>query len=116
MTFAPAKDLKKPKYKKLDIFHDGWESIDLGNPPTGNEVVREVKTIISDIGNTTDKQKQQYINCDLDTSYYIKQYMDEHGLEYDEDTLIHIEQNCRPIINILRTFIIVQDHIKLQRN
>ena len=62
MTFAPAKDLKKPKYKKLDIFHDGWESIDLGNPPTGNEVVREVKTIISDIGNTTDKQKQQYIN------------------------------------------------------
>ena len=104
MTFAPAKDLKKPKYKKLDIFHDGWELIDLGNPPTGNEVVREVKTIISDIGNTTDKQKQQYINCDLDTSYYIKQYMDEHGLEYDEDTLIHIEQNCRPIIKHFKNF------------
>ena len=30
--------------------------------------------------------------------------MDEHDLEYDEDTLTHIEQNCRPIIKHFKNF------------
>ena len=76
MVFKPQKDLKEPKYKKLEIWNQGWETIDIGTPPTGNAVVKEIHQIQDEYRTATDEQKQQYINCDLDASYYIKQYMD----------------------------------------
>ena len=36
MVFKPLKDLKKPTYKKLEIWNQGWETIDIDTPPTGN--------------------------------------------------------------------------------
>ena len=78
MVFKSQKDLKEPKYKKLKIWNTGWETIDIGSPPTGQAVVNEIKKIQQEIENCTDEQKQQYINCDEDASYYIKKYLDEH--------------------------------------
>ena len=78
MVFKSQKDLKEPKYKKLKIWNTGWETIDIGSPPTGQAVVNQIKKIQQEIENCTDESKQQYINCDEDASYYIKKYLDEH--------------------------------------
>ena len=104
MVFKKQEDLKEPKYKKLKIWNTGCETIDIGSPPTGQAVVNEVKKIQQEIENCTDEQKQQYINCDEDASYYIKQYMDEQGLEYEEDHIELIEDQCRPIIRHYKNF------------
>ena len=80
MVFKPQKDLKEPKYKKLKIWNQGWETIDIGTPPTGNAVVKEIHQIQDEHRTATDEQKQQYINCDLDAAYYMKEYMDAHDL------------------------------------
>ena len=45
MVFKKQEDLKEPKYKKLKIWNTGWETIDIGSPPTGQAVVNEVKNI-----------------------------------------------------------------------
>ena len=45
LTFAPQKDLKKPKYKKLTLWDEGWETIMLGAPPKGQKIVDELKEI-----------------------------------------------------------------------
>tara|TARA_Y100000996_G_scaffold274461_1_gene216333 strand:+ start:370 stop:1110 length:741 start_codon:yes stop_codon:yes gene_type:complete len=104
MVFKKQKDLKEPKYKKLEIFNSGWETIEIGQPPKGNKVVQELKEIQSEVSSATDEQKQQYINCDEDSSYYIKAYMDDHDLEYNQNTIEHIEQQCRPIIRHYKNF------------
>ena len=98
MIFKPLEDLKKVKYKKIEIFKDGWQKIMLGAPPKGQEVVKELKEIQNYIETATDEQKQQYINCDEDASYYIKQYMEDHDLDYEEDNIEYIEEQCSPII------------------
>ena len=41
MVFKKQEDLKEPKYKKLKIWNTGWETIDIGSPPTGQAVVNE---------------------------------------------------------------------------
>ena len=104
IVFKKQEDLKEPKYKKLKIWNTGWETIDIGSPPTGQAVVNEVKKIQQEIENCTDEQKEQYINCDEDASYYIKQYMDDHDLEYEEDHIELIEDQCRPIIRHYKNF------------
>ena len=104
MVFKPLKDLKEPKYKKLEIWNQGWETIDIGTPPTGNTVVKEIHQIQDLYRTATDEQKQQYINCDMDASYYIKLYMEDHDLDYDADEIEFIEQQCRPIIKHYKNF------------
>ena len=98
MIFKPIEDLKKVKYDKIEIFKDGWQKIMLGAPPKGQAVVKEIRQVIEYIETTTDEQKEQYINCDEDASYYIKEYLDEHDLDYDEDNIEYIEEQCSPII------------------
>ena len=93
MVFKPLKDLKKPKYKKLEIWNQGRETIDIGTPPTGNTVVKEIHQIQDEYRTATDEQKQQYINCDMDASYYIKLYMEDHDLDYDEDSSAEVDAN-----------------------
>ena len=104
MVFKSQKDLKEPKYKKLKIWNTGWETLDIGSPPTGQAVVNEIKKIQQEIENCTDESKEQYINCDEDASYYIKKYLDDNDLEYDEDTIELIEDQCRPIIRHYKNF------------
>jgi len=98
MVFKSQDDLKKAKYEKIEIFRDGWQTIMLGAYPKGNEVVKELKEIQGYVNNATPEQKQQYINCDEDASCYIKRYMDDHDLDYDDDTVEYIENQCSPII------------------
>ncbi len=104
MVFKKQQDLKEPKYSKLKIWNTGWETIDIGSPPTGNAVVKEIEQISREFKNASDEQKEQYINCDEDASYYIKQYMDENDLDYDEDTCEFIEKQCSPIIRHYKNF------------
>ena len=104
MVFKPQKDLKEPKYKKLEIWNQGWETIDIGTPPTGNAVIKEIHQIQDEYRTATDEQKQQYINCDLDASYYIKLYMEDHDLPYAEDEIEYIEKQCKPIIRHYKNF------------
>ena len=104
MVFKKQEDLKEPKYSKLKIWDTGWETIDIGSPPSGNAVIKEIEQISSEYENASDLQKEQYINCDEDASYYIKQYMDENDLDYDEDTCEFIEKQCSPIIRHYKNF------------
>ncbi len=98
MVFKPQEELKKAKYKKIKIFRDGWQSIRLDPYPQGNDVVRELKEIQEYVNSATPEQKQQYINCDEDSAFYIKEYMDKEGLDYDEDTINYIEAQSRHVI------------------
>ena len=98
MVFKSIEDLKRPKYDKIEIFKDGWQKIMLGAPPKGQAVVKELKEMQNYIETATDEQKKQYINCDEDASYYIKQYLEDHDLDYEEDNIEYIEQQCRPVI------------------
>ena len=104
MVFKPQNELKPAKYKKLKIWNTGWETIDIGTPPTGNKVVQEIKFIQKEVKGATDEQKEQYINCDLDASYYIKQYMDDNDLEYSDDIIEMLEDQCRPIVRHYKNF------------
>ena len=71
LTFGQQKDLKKPKYKQLTLWDEGWETIMLGAYPKGSKVVEELKEVQKLVKGATDEQKQQYINCDEDGAYYI---------------------------------------------
>ncbi len=104
MVFAPNKDLKKIKYKELEIFREGWQKIQLDDIPTGNKVVQEIKLIQQEVKGASADAIRQYINCDEDASYYIKQYMDDHDLDYDDDKIEYIEDQCRPIIRHYKNY------------
>ena len=99
MVFKSQDELKRPKYEKLEIWKDGWETIMLGAYPKGEEAVgKEIREVKEYYLNATEEQKEQYENCDEDASYYIKEYMDKEDLDYDSDTIEYIEKQCSPII------------------
>ena len=89
LDFAPKNELKKAKYKKIQIFDEGWDSIKLDPPPTNSsgQTKKELTQVIDETNDASDDVKRQYINCDEDAMYYIKEYMDESGIEL---SLIHI--------------------------
>jgi len=98
LTFGQQKDLKKPDYKRLTLWDEGWETIMLGAYPKGQKVIDELKECQRLVKGATDEQKRQYINCDEDATCYIKQYMDDHDLEYSQDTIDFIRKQCSPVI------------------
>ena len=98
MIFKNQADLKKPKYKNLEIWKDGWETIMLGAFPKGDDVKKEIEEVISYVNDATDEQKEQYKNSDIDSTYYIKEYLKKEELDYDEDTIEYLEDQCKPII------------------
>ena len=100
LTFAPQVDLKRAKYEKIEIFEDGWQNIVLPNPPANSsrETLQEIKKIQAEYKNASDDDKFAYKMCDEDASYYIKEVLNENGLDYNDDTIEYIEQQCRPVI------------------
>ena len=100
LVFKPQDELKKAKYKQIELFDDGWQSIVMPNPPknSSSETRNEIQEIIKRYTNKTDQDKQEYINCDEDSSYYIKLVLEENNMDYSEDTIVYIEDQCRPII------------------
>ena len=95
LVFKDQEDLKKPDYDSMEIWKDGWQRIVLPSPPRED---REIDAVISAVDNATPQQKIDYKNCDEDASYYIKKYMKEKGLEFDENVMEFIEKQCSPII------------------
>ena len=99
LDFAPKNELKKAKYKKIKIFDEGWDSIKLDPPPTNSsgQTKKELTQVINETNDASDEVKRQYINCDEDAMYYIKEYMDESGIEYDEEEMEYIKDQCTPV-------------------
>ena len=99
VDFAPKDELKKAKYKKLKIFDEGWDSIKLDPPPTNSsgQTKKELTQVIEESNNASDDVKRKYINCDEDANYYIKEYMDESGIEFDEEEMEYIKEQCTPV-------------------
>tara|TARA_B100000073_G_scaffold329624_1_gene317379 strand:+ start:1486 stop:2148 length:663 start_codon:yes stop_codon:yes gene_type:complete len=95
LVFNDQDDLKKPDYDDMEIWKDGWQRISLPHPPRED---REIDAVISAVENATDQQKKDYHNCDKDSSYYIKEHLRRNSLEYDEDVIEYIEEQCSPII------------------
>mgnify|MGYP003309311141 FL=1 len=95
LVFAPQKDLKKPKYKEIKIFRDGWERITLPNPPRED---REVDAVIAAVEGATDQQIEDYKLCDQNASYFIEKHLTDNNLAYDKENVEFIEKQCVPIV------------------
>lgn len=94
------KKLKSVKYDEIKIFKPGWDKIVLPKPPAPNskEAKEQMMKTVSEVNDATDQEKQEYIHTDEDSSYYIKTYMDENDLEYNENLMDFIENQCRPVV------------------
>ena len=95
LVFKPQEDLKKPEYDSIKIFKDGWQRIILPSPPRED---REVDAVIAAVEGATEQQKKDYMNCDKDASFYVKKHMREKNLDFDDDVVEYIEEQCSPII------------------
>lgn len=100
LVFSPQDQLKKAKYKQIKIFNDGWQNIVLPNPPknSSTQTRAEINEIVKRYNSQTDDDKQAYINCDRDSSYYMRLVLEENEMDYDESTIDMINDQCRPII------------------
>jgi hypothetical protein len=99
IVFADKDELKKPKYEEIDIFEDGWDSIKLDPPPenSSGQTKKELTQAIDESNNASDEAIRQYINCDEDANYYIKEYMEDSDLEFDEEEVDYIKSQCKPV-------------------
>ena len=100
LQFNVFEKLKKPKYHKVEIFEDGWSEIEMIPPPTNSSKTTksELETVIKESNNATDEIKKKYINCADDPCYYIKEYMEDSDLEFDEEYMDYIVDQCTPVI------------------
>ncbi len=99
MMFAPPEDLKKAKYKKIKVFNDQWSSIKLPEPPKNDSKTtrEEIETIQKEVNGASKELQVEYKMTDEDTSYYIKEYLREYGLEFNEDTIEYLEDQSTPV-------------------
>jgi hypothetical protein len=100
LVFDKPKKLKRVKYENIEIFEDGWKDIELTPPPTNTSkiVKSEIEEVIKQSDGASDETKQKYINCAEDPCYYIKEYMEDSDLEFDEEYMDYIVDQCTPII------------------
>ena len=91
LVFKNQDDLKDPDYDIMKIWKDGWQRIILPSPPRED---REVDAVIAAVEGATEQQKKDYANCDKDASFYVKEHMRKNSLEYDEDVIEYIEEQC----------------------
>ena len=45
LIFKNPKKLDEVKYDKIEIFKEGWQSIELPNPPSGSQIEKELREI-----------------------------------------------------------------------
>ena len=95
LVFGNQDDLKKPDYDIMKIWKEGWQRIILPTPPRED---REIDAVIAAVEGASEQQKKDYENCDKDASYYIKEYLRKNSLEFDEDVIEYIEEQCSPIV------------------
>ena len=101
MVFKPQAELKPAEYEDIEIFEEGWQEIQLPTPPNEEN---EIDKVILAVQQATDQDKEEYKNCDKDASYYIKEYMDKKGLDYDMKNIEYIEDQCVPIIRHYKNY------------
>ena len=100
LRFNKPSELKKVKYKEIELFDDGWQNIILPPPPSNSskQTLDEIKFLQKTTSSASDDVKQKYINCDRDASYYIKEVLSENNYDYKDETIEYIENQCVPII------------------
>ena len=91
---------KKPKYKQAEkLFGEDWKDIVLPEPPknSSRQTMDELEDIAHRQSMLTDFEKQVYKNTDHDTSYYIKEFLEEQDLEWSEDEMEKIMDSVKHI-------------------
>ena len=100
ISYYKKENLKQPKYENIELFDDNWKDIKLPEPPKNSspECLQDFKRTKRTSLNVTEEQKEQYKLCDEDSSHFIKKYLDDNNLEYEDDRIEYIEQQCVPIV------------------
>ena len=100
LVFAHQAELKKAKYDKIELWDTGWQHIKIEAPTENNSTatINDIKTMQILSKKVTPTVKKQYVDCDIDSTYYIKEYLDKEDLDYDIETIEYLEDQCKPII------------------
>ncbi len=93
-----AKDVKK---KELGKFFDikCLNKLEMKDPPanTSKETKQEIEQMVKKIKNLSDQEKKEYIDTDEDTTYYLKQYMEDNDLEFNETFIETLKKSARNV-------------------
>ena len=82
------------------MFRDGWlEEITISPPPANSstQTRKEIMGMKDNMKNLSDEQKKIYINTDHDTSYYIKEYMSNEDLDWQQEDIEKIIKSAKHI-------------------
>ena len=94
-------DAKKVKKKELGKFFDikCLEKLEIKDPPanTSKETKQEIEQMVKNIKNLSDQKKKEYIDTDEDTTYYIKEYMEDNDLEFNETFIETLKKSARNV-------------------
>ena len=94
-------DAKKVKKKELGKYFDvkSLDELDIPPPPsnTSKETKKEIMQMNNTIKNLSDEKKKEYIDTDEDTTYYIKEYMEDNDLEFSETFIELLKKSVRNI-------------------
>ena len=94
------------KHKKVDLDELGklfdtkcLNELNVPNPPKNDSdiTLKEVKDIIKIRSNLSEFKKKAYQVTDKDPVYFIKDYMDEHGLDYSEEVMNNLMASSKHI-------------------
>ena len=93
-----AKDVKK---KELGKYFDikCLNELEMKDPPanTSKETKLEIEQMNKTIKNLSDAKKKEYIDTDEDTTYYIKEYMEDNDLEFNENFIELLKKSARNV-------------------
>ena len=69
------------------------------DPPanTSKETKQEIEQMVKKIKNLSDQEKKEYIDTDEDTTYYLKQYMEDNDLEFNETFIETLKKSARNV-------------------
>ena len=93
-----AKDVKK---KELGKYFDikCLNELEMKDPPanTSKETKQEIEQMNKTIKNLSDAKKKEYHDKDEDTTYYIKEYMEDNDLEFNENFIELLKKSSRNV-------------------
>jgi len=94
-------DAKNVKKKELGKYFDikCLDKLEMKDPPanTSKETKAELEQMSKQIKNLSDAKKKEYIDTDEDTSYYIKEYMEDNDLEFNENFMELLKKSARNV-------------------
>ncbi len=94
-------DAKKVKKKELGKYFDikCLDKLEMKDPPanTSKETKQEIEQMNKTIKNLSDAKKKEYIDTDEDTTYYLKQYMEDNDLDFNETFIETLKKSARNV-------------------